>query len=37
MDIGDEAAYVRKLRARDNSGDDQTFIEEIRRWEKLNS
>ena len=36
-DIEDEAAYVRKLRKRGSRGTDQAFIEEIRRWEKINS
>jgi hypothetical protein len=36
-DIEDEAAYVRQLRKQDNKGSDRTFIEEIRRWEKINS
>ena len=36
-DIEDEVAYVRKLRKQDNHGSDQTLIEEIRRWEKINS
>jgi len=36
-DIDDEVAYVRKLRKLDSQGSDQAFIEEIRRWEKINS
>lgn len=36
-DIENEAAYVRKLRQLDNQGNDQSFIEEVRRWEKINS
>jgi len=36
-DIEDEVDYVRKLRKLDNQGSDQAFIEEIRRWEKINS
>ena len=36
-DIEDEAGYVRKLRKKDSRGSDQAFIEEIRRWEKINS
>ena len=36
-DIKDEAAYVRKLRKRDKEKSDETFLEEIRRWERINS
>lgn len=36
-DIKDEAAYVRKLRKRDKEKSDGTFLEEIRRWERINS
>jgi hypothetical protein len=36
-DIGNEAAYVRKLRDDSQNGTDQIFLEEIRRWEKINS
>lgn len=35
--IADEAAYVRKLRKPDSQTSDKEFIEEIRRWEKINS
>jgi hypothetical protein len=36
-EIENEAAYVRKLRRLDNQKDDESFLEEIRRWEKINS
>jgi hypothetical protein len=36
-DIKDEAAYVRKLRKRNKEKSDETFLEEIRRWERINS
>jgi len=36
-DIKDEAAYVRKLRKRDKEKSDETFLEEIQRWERINS
>jgi hypothetical protein len=35
--IKDAAAYVRKLRRRSGRKNDQEFLEEIRRWEKINS
>ena len=36
-DIKDEAVYVRKLRKKDKGKSDKEFLEEIRRWEKINS
>ena len=36
-DVADEAAYVRKLRKQNSQGSDEKFLEEIRRWEKINS
>ncbi len=36
-DVRDEASYVRKLRKRDKGKSDKEFLEEIRRWEKINS
>jgi hypothetical protein len=36
-DIQDEVAYVRRLRKKDRKKSDEEFIEEIRRWEKINS
>lgn len=36
-DIEDEAAYVRRLRRRDAGRSDREFLEEIRRWERINS
>ncbi|MGH7847539.1 MAG: hypothetical protein ACREQW_20540 [Candidatus Binatia bacterium] len=36
-DIKDGAPYVRKLRKRDKGKSDETFLEEIRRWERINS
>lgn len=36
-DIEDEAGYVRRLRRRDARRTDQEFLEEIRRWERINS
>ena len=36
-DIKDELAYVRKLRKRDKETSDEEFLEEIRRWERINS
>ena len=36
-DIKDEATYVRRLRDKDRNADDKNFLEEIRRWEKINS
>jgi len=35
--IKNERAYVRKLRKRDKEKKDEVFLEEIRRWEKINS
>jgi hypothetical protein len=36
-DIKDEAAYVRRLRKRNSGKSDEEFLEEIRRWERINS
>ena len=36
-DIKDEVAYVRKLRKKDKGKSDEEFLEEIRRWERINS
>ena len=36
-DIKDEVAYVRRLRKKDKGKSDEKFLEEIRRWEKINS
>lgn len=36
-DIKDEAAYIRRLRNKGRHADDEKFLEEIRRWEKINS
>jgi len=36
-DIKEEAAYVRKLRKKDKGKRDEEFLEEIRRWERINS
>ena len=36
-DIQDEVAYVRRLRKKARKKSDEEFIEEIRRWEKINS
>ncbi|MBI2357517.1 MAG: hypothetical protein HYV04_01135 [Deltaproteobacteria bacterium] len=36
-DIKDEVAYVRKLRKEDRRKSDEEFLEEIRRWERINS
>jgi hypothetical protein len=36
-DIKNEPAYARKLRKRDKEKSDEAFLEEIRRWEKINS
>ena len=36
-DIKDEAGYVRKLRKKDKGKSDAEFLEDIRRWEKINS
>jgi len=35
--IKDEPAYVRRLRRKDRNGSDEEFLEDIRRWEKINS
>lgn len=34
--IKDEPAYVRRLRRKDRDGSDEEFLEDIRRWEKIN-
>lgn len=36
-DIKDETAYVRRLRKKYKGKSDEEFLEEIRRWEKINS
>jgi hypothetical protein len=36
-DVKDETAYVRRLRAKDRLTSDKQFLEDIRRWEKINS
>ena len=36
-DIRDEASYVRRLRKRDKGKSHNEFLEEIRRWERINS
>jgi hypothetical protein len=36
-DIKDEVAYVRGLRGKDKRKSDEEFLEEIRRWERINS
>ena len=36
-DISNELAYVRKLRRADKEKNDAAFLEEIRRWERINS
>ena len=36
-DVKDEGAYVRKLREADKHKNDQKFLDEIRRWESINS
>lgn len=36
-DIKDEAAYVRRLRKEEKGKSNQAFLEEIRRWERINS
>ena len=36
-DIKNEPAYVRKLRKGDKEKSDEAFLEEIRRWERINS
>lgn len=35
--IKDEPAYVRRSRRKDRNGSDEEFLEDIRRWEKINS
>jgi len=36
-DIKDEAAYIRRLRKGYKEKTDKEFLEEIRRWERINS
>jgi hypothetical protein len=36
-DVKDETAYVHRLRAKDRLASDKQFLEDIRRWEKINS
>jgi hypothetical protein len=36
-DIKSEPAYVRKLRKGNKEKSDDAFLEEIRRWERINS
>ncbi len=36
-DIKDEVAYIGTLRKKDKAKSDEAFLEEIRRWEKINS
>jgi hypothetical protein len=36
-DVKDETAYVRRLRAKDRLASDKQYLEDIRRWEKINS
>lgn len=36
-DIQEEVAYVRRLRKQDKEKSDEAFLEEIRRWERINS
>lgn len=36
-DVEDELAYVRRLRKKDRARSDEEFLEEIRRWERINS
>ena len=36
-DIKNETAYVRRLRKKDRQRSDNKFLEDIRRWEKINS
>lgn len=35
--IKDEAVYVRRLRDKNRNISDKKFLDEIRRWEKINS
>jgi hypothetical protein len=35
--VKDEAAYVRRLRDKERKISDKKFLDEIRRWEKINS
>jgi hypothetical protein len=36
-DIQNELVYVRRLRKKDKGKSDAAFLEEIRRWERINS
>jgi hypothetical protein len=36
-DVKDEGAYVRKLRGAEKHESDREFLEEMRRWESINS
>ncbi len=36
-DVKDEVAYVRRLRKGYKEKSDRKFLEEIRRWERINS
>jgi hypothetical protein len=36
-DIQNELAYVRRLRKKDKGKSDAALLEEIRRWERINS
>ena len=36
-DIKDETAYVHRLRKRNSGKSDKEFLEEIRRWERINA
>lgn len=36
-DIKDEVGYVRRLRKQDKSKKNTEFLEEVRRWERINS
>ena len=36
-DIKNELAYVHRLRKQEKGKSDEAFLEEIRRWEKINS
>jgi hypothetical protein len=36
-DVKDEGGYVRKLRGADKHKSDREFLEEMRRWESINS
>ncbi len=36
-DVKDEFAYIRRLRKKDKGKSNEEFLEEIRRWERINS